>query len=316
MDATLMQQIDGAENLPTIPAAALEVLRMCRSDDASVREIASVISCDPAMSSRILKLANSSFFGTPIEAATVSQALVRMGLRSARIMALSFSVAKQNQSHDASAFDHGAFWRSSLITAVMAKTIDDWTHRGHVSEAFTAGLFQDIGILTLNNCLGAEYQSILQEATQSGHDLQEVEQEFLGATHAEVAGYMLGTWSIPDNIVLPVEAHHRPDRLEADNPEEARLARVLQMADALMRLFCEGANEKTATRCCTLCGRYLSWTSRKIMKLIREVGPAVQEVGELLSVDIPSEVLARAAKIEPAGLLYNRCPQAPAAPAR
>ncbi|MBN2583745.1 MAG: HDOD domain-containing protein [Planctomycetes bacterium] len=306
MDAALMERINNSKSLPTIPAVALEVLRMCRSQDTNVRDIAEVISRDPAMSSRILKLSNSSFFGAPTKATTVSQALVRMGLRNARILALSFSVVNQKPAAESpSTFDHSAFWRSSLITAVVAKTIEDWTRRRSVGEAFTAGLLQDIGILTLNNVLRDEYATVRHEAQQNGRELHEVERQFLDADHAEVAGYMLGMWSIPDCIVLPVAAHHAPESLDADNPEDARMARVLQMADAFMRIFCEGVNADSAQRCCRLCAQYLSWSPQKVMKLIREVAPSVQEAAQMLSVEIPTDVLANAAKAELTGMVEN-----------
>ncbi|NLX58403.1 MAG: HDOD domain-containing protein [Phycisphaerae bacterium] len=304
MDAVLMERINRSKSLPTIPAVALEVLRMCRSPNTNVRDIADVICRDPAMSSRILKLSNSSLFGAPTKATTVAQALVRMGLRNARILALSFSVVNLKPSGEGrSTFDLAAFWRSSLITAVVAKTIEDWTRRRAVGEAFTAGLLQDIGILTLHNVLQDEYATVRQETRQSGRELDEVERQFLDADHAEVAGYMLGMWSIPDCIVIPVSAHHRPELLEDDGSEDTRMARVLHAADAFMRIFCEGVNAPNAQRCCHLCAQYLSWSPQKVMKLIREVAPAVQEAAQMLSLEIPTDVLANAAKAELTGMV-------------
>ena len=123
MNDSLFDRLAGCGNLPTIPGVALEVLTLARSRQSSIDKISAIVARDPALSTRMLRVANSSLFGTPIKATTVKQALVRMGLRSAQSVALSFSVNTKLTKASPDGFDHLAFWRSSLVTAVAATTV-------------------------------------------------------------------------------------------------------------------------------------------------------------------------------------------------
>jgi HD-like signal output (HDOD) protein len=234
-------------------------------------------------------VANSAFFGAPTKVATVGQALVRMGLRNAQSVALGFTVVNQTEVRGAPSFDQKAFWRSSLVTAVAAKTIEERSRNQLAAEAFTAGLLQDIGILGLNNALKDEYEPVVKAWNAGAANICEMEQDLFGSDHCEIGAYLMGLWNVPETIVDPATAHHHPDRLESVNREYPRMARVLQTADAFMNLICKGGMRTHLGRCIELCKKNLSWPPNRLVPTVKEMRPNIIEIQRMLAVDVDAD---------------------------
>ena len=113
-----------ADNLPSLPAVALDVLRLSQDEDVTLDAMATCLSRDPALSAKLLKLANSSLFGFGKEVTTLQRATMMLGMKTVKLMALSFSLAGSLPRKGRSGgFDYGEYWRRSLVCAVSARSL-------------------------------------------------------------------------------------------------------------------------------------------------------------------------------------------------
>src|SRR4029078_10488211 len=136
----MLEKVRQADNLPSLPAVAMQVLKMTQADDCSVAEIARVIQQDPALTGRLLKIVNSSLFGLSRKISSLPQATVVLGLRTVKVMVLSFSLVDTMQKRRPGGFDYAGYWRRSLTTAVASRLLAERVRRPLTDEAFVCGL--------------------------------------------------------------------------------------------------------------------------------------------------------------------------------
>src|SRR5688500_1132518 len=120
MNEQLIQRIRNCPNLPSLPAIAMQVLELAQNAEADITEIARIISKDPAMSTKILRTVNSSFYGRSQHVSTISHALVILGLQSVKTLVLGFSLVTNLTKNKAKGFRHLDYWKHSIIAATAA----------------------------------------------------------------------------------------------------------------------------------------------------------------------------------------------------
>lgn len=235
----ILEKIRNAENLPSLPTVAVQVLTMTQADDLSVSEIARVIQQDPALTGRLLKIVNSSLFGMSRKISSLQQAMVVLGLRTVKVMVLSFSLVDTMRSRKGGGFDFAAYWRRSLTTAVTSRLLAEQVHKAISDEAFVSGLLCDLGILAAFQCAHELYEPVLVKYESGFEPFQTVEQSVLGVTHQELSAELLNHWSLPETLCNAVRSHHAPvgDPIPA-NAAEPMLTRVLRAAAIIADLFC------------------------------------------------------------------------------
>src|SRR5436190_4221282 len=185
MNDKLLQRIKQCPSLPSLPSIALQVLDLAQKDDVDIAEIARVISKDPALSGKILRTVNSSFYGRSQHVSTVSHALVILGLQSVKTLVLGFSLVSNLTKSKAKGFKHLVYWRHSIYSATAARTIAAKLGVVQQEEAFLAALLMDIGMLVLDQVVGEPYGDIHAGVT-SHAELAAAEKKALGMDHAEV----------------------------------------------------------------------------------------------------------------------------------
>ena len=139
MPGSIIDKVKAADNLPSLPTVAMEVLRMTQAEDVSVADIATVVQQDPALTGKILKVVNSSLFGMPREISSVQQAMMVLGLRTVKVMVLSFSLVDTMNQGGNGAFDIDAFWRRSLTCSAAARLLSKHMAPRLAEEACVAG---------------------------------------------------------------------------------------------------------------------------------------------------------------------------------
>jgi len=167
---------------------------------------------DPALSSKILKTVNSSFYGQAYSISTISHALVVLGLNSVKTLALGFSLVNNLASQGGEGFDHMAFWKRSLFTATASKALAQKAGLVQQEEAFLGGLLQDLGMLTMNQTLGNEYNILIAKTQNIHHKLMEAEITELDLDHCVVGSRLAESWSLPKLLSGAIEFHHTPDQ--------------------------------------------------------------------------------------------------------
>lgn len=202
--AGLLEQLKRAARLPSPPGAALQILRLAQQDDVSLAEVAETLSSDPALSVRILKYANSALVGVAREVTTVREAVVLLGMRSVRMMALSFSLVSTSDRRACPGFDYAAFWARSLAHAVAARQLARQRRRISPEEAFAAGLLASIGKLVFAVAMPGEYAEILRQAGGFDKDTAVLEQQRFGMNYRRAGAELLTEWGIPSRLCTAV----------------------------------------------------------------------------------------------------------------
>src|SRR5688572_2880283 len=196
MNQQLIDRIQQCPNLPSLPTIAMQVLELAKKSDVDIAEIARLICKDPALSSKILRTVNSSFYGRSQHVSTISHALVILGLQSVKTLVLGFSLVSNLSDTKSKGFKHIAYWRRSIFAATAARTIAAKIGVVQQEEAFLTALLMDIGMLVLDLVVGEPYGEI--HGKIAGHEeLAAAERQELGMSHADVAGVLAAQWKLP-----------------------------------------------------------------------------------------------------------------------
>lgn len=215
-------------DLPTIPVILGEIMALTASDRSSAGDLVRILNRDQSLTTRILRVANSAFYGLRDKTATLDRALVILGFDMVRNLAACASlIALTPGRRPNHPFDLDTFWRHTAAVGVLAERLARETHAGQPGEAFTAGLIHDIGKLVLLVHFPDEFGRVLERAEAEGLTVREVELRELGLGHDFVAGLLLRRWCIPDALVEAVGAHHDPVALSPGGP----LAALIHLAN-------------------------------------------------------------------------------------
>ena len=204
-------------SLPTLPTVVSKMIELVDNPKTSANSLARLIATDQALTARILKLANSAYYGFPREISTVNMAIVVLGFNTVKEMGLSLSVfeAFKDSGHD-KRFDSTQFWRHSIGCGAAARLIARRTNYQFIGEAFVAGLLHDIGKAILNQYMHAEFMNILHAVSEDGASLDDAENAAVGATHAQIGGWLAEKWNLPKIIVDCISHHHAPWKAAID----------------------------------------------------------------------------------------------------
>ncbi len=230
-----LKQLSTHGHLPTLPHILLKLIDACNQDSQDLNSIAEIVSTDPALSAKILKLVNSAYFGLFRKVEAVSEAVVLVGTSGIKNMAICACVVNafpKVQGHGI--FSLKQFWWHSLRCAFLAKHIASEWDVGYPDEAFLAGLLHDIGKVVLwTNCRKA--YAVLLEQSAGRRDLILVGEAQLGATHAEVGAWLLDHWQLEPSIVDCLRYHHEPSN---------RITQALTLVQAIhvANLLCQATD--------------------------------------------------------------------------
>lgn len=197
--------------LPSPKGVALAIMELCRREDATTEAIARVVQTDPALTSRLLRLANSAIAGGGRPVVSIAEAVLRLGLKSVRQVAMGFSLVDQYQSGPCQAFDYNRFWSHSLLMAVAMQALGELARAGQPDELFACGLMARIGCLALATVHPVEYGDLLERHV--GDDrMATLERESLQADHNDFTAAILCDVGLPKALVEPIYHHEAPER--------------------------------------------------------------------------------------------------------
>ena len=218
--------------LPTLPAVITQLIGLIDNPKTSARNVAQLISTDQALTARILKLANSAFYGFPREIATVDLAVVVLGFETVKNLGLSVSVLERFAGGGTnSEFDRQKFWEHSIGVGVAAKLLATKLRYRVPGEAFAAGILHDIGKLILSQYFQPEFSEILEVMERDNLYIGHAEERVLGVTHTEVGSWLAERWNLPKQLEEAIAFHHAPGRM-GRGPE---LPSLIHLADFLCR---------------------------------------------------------------------------------
>ncbi len=221
------------DELPTLPAVVPRILSLMEDPGADARKITEAISNDPAMTSKILKVANSAYYGFPQKITSLERAVALLGFNMVKSLALSVGVIRSLPSPALSGlFDIGNLWMHSLAVATAMRALaEDLGKDNDIESLFIVGLLHDLGKVLLAEFFPEEFARAL-EGSDSDTPLDQSERNVIGMDHGQVGGMLLSRWKFPQPIVTAVSTHHVPGNQCTEWVEERA---ILLMADSLAR---------------------------------------------------------------------------------
>ncbi|MFH1216943.1 MAG: HDOD domain-containing protein [Pseudomonadota bacterium] len=200
--------IQNIDKLIPRPDIALDVLQMAHDEQGNIQEMAKKIEIDPSLTANMLRLANSAYFGHMREITSVKDIIIRLGLETVKIIAITgASVGLMKSPQQAYNLETGSLWQHSHATAVLSTVIAKYAEIEDSSSIYTASLLHDVGKAILNRPL----QIAISNNKNMGkkfRTLIELEMYLLGTDHAKVGMALLQKWGLPEEIYLPVGFHH------------------------------------------------------------------------------------------------------------
>jgi putative nucleotidyltransferase with HDIG domain len=194
----------------------LEMLSELRRRDASVERVADLIARDVSMTAKVLQLVNSSFFGLAVHVHDVHHAAALLGLNALKPLVLSAGVFRQLEERRVPAALAEQVLEHSVAVGGLARRLAqlEGLHRDEADNALLAGILHDIGKLVLADHFGATYALVCLAAEKAHLPLLAAELDQFAASHADVGGYLLGLWGLPQDLIEAVALHHDPSAHE------------------------------------------------------------------------------------------------------
>ncbi|MDP8225906.1 MAG: HDOD domain-containing protein [Candidatus Lernaella stagnicola] len=206
----LLKRLDDVSELPTIPTTVTKVLQVTADEDAGLADLSKVIHADPSLAAKLLRVANSAFYRRAREIDSIDRAIAMIGFDEVRSLAVSVGAFESVMRPTAGdLFDRAAFWEHSFAVAVAARELAAGTGLGD-GDAFAAGLLHDIGKVLLDRFFPEDFERIMRLGREKGGSFFAIERQLEQSTHADMGGYLLERWELPDELVAGVGGHHVP----------------------------------------------------------------------------------------------------------
>jgi HD-like signal output (HDOD) protein len=224
-------------HIATLPEVTLKIVELVEDPSSTAQDLHNVIANDPALSSRILKVVNSSFYGLPGQIGSINRAIVMLGLNAVKNIAIAASLAKLFRGGDLShGFSARAVWEHAVASGAVTKMIADAAKVGFSDEAFLAGLMHNIGLMVEMQYDRNKLIEVVQTLGVSGdgvpiNDMRDVEAQLLGADHQDFGRGLCEKWKFPSNFALVTGFHHNPMNAPAD---ARRLPAMVYVSDRLV----------------------------------------------------------------------------------
>lgn len=294
---TLAQLLNHSRQLYSLPGVVLEVLELTNAPQLDTNRLKECIERDPALTTKVLRVVNSSLFGLSRRVSNLSQALAVLGTKPLKMLVLGFGLPEPLFAGVAREV-LAQYWKHTLTRAVAARELSErvWNLPG--DELFVIGLLKDLGRLVLIQGLGQPYIDVMRKADWPRREIRALERRLIGFDHVQLTAGLLEQWGLPESLVAAVQWPDACDEIELLSGDVRPQAEIIYLAENLAELL---ADERTdaleavlqATR------RGCRFTEKQVGAITASLEETVTQLAAVLSVDLPqglaySEVLAQA----------------------
>ena len=294
---TLDRLIARAGRLYSLPAVAMKVLELTNNPKVDTRALKECIENDPALTSKILGVVNSSLFGLSREVSDLNQALAMLGSKPLKLLVLGFSLPAGLFSGVGEEI-LGRYWRHTLTKAVAGREISQTLWNSPGDDAFIAGLLQDLGMLLLIQELEQPYVKFLDKAHASAKDLAELEIESMGFDHTQLSARLLAQWGLPESLVEAVVCNASRPQSDGPGSSPRDLHQILHLAELLARLLAD-QRSGVLSELLEAGRRYRDLSEAQLESLVDNLEEKIEQLADVLSLQLPQgldyrDVLAEA----------------------
>ncbi len=270
--------------LPSLPAVAVRVLELTAQDDVDLDELANVIQADQALTARIIRTMNSSYYGLPKRCSSIRQAVGLLGLNAVKALVLGFSLVQSITGHEEYdiGFDYLQYWRRAVYSAAAARLIARQSSVAEPDEAFLAALMQDIGMIAIYRATTDRYLQVIDMSHGDHHRLVDLEHRTFEVTHPQVGAQIMESWRFPKQVIEAIRCHHC---VESCPEPSLDFCRVVVLAGDVAEAVSSQEDREPMLRCLHRCESWFEMTADQSRILLGEAVSAADELGRHLQLD-------------------------------
>ncbi len=287
MNLTITQWIERGKDLPVLSGSIANILSLTDGGDSNVSQIADVIKRDISLSAAILRITNSAAFGLLRKVTTIDQAVMLLGFKSLRNIALGvgvFNLFPPNEKDFLS-----KVWQRSLVTGLAARDLCVLIRDKRKEDAFTIGLLHDIGLVAFYGYDKNKASDLLKRIEEEGRGKLLDEKNFLGLDHIEVGRLLAEKWKLPEDIIhVLVQHHEEPAESISDKNKNGKLPQIIYLASLAGDIFYLGKKTESIKKFTEGCERLLGISPDNADHLLQNIYPQLMEVAAYFDIAVGS----------------------------
>jgi diguanylate cyclase (GGDEF)-like protein len=271
-------------NFPSPPGVATHIIELAQDPDIEMGKVAKALSMDSALSTKILRIANSPLYAQRRKSENLRQALVVLGLNATLTLALSFSLVKSLRGGKSNGLNYDLYWRRALLAATAARALGDAMHQSLAEEIFLAGLLQDVGMLALDKAVPDLYSQ--GEPMQRNHSaLAEHEKKSLQVDHAFVGGWLMEGWHLPERLHRAIRQSHHLDLSFSADPGQV-FDRCVALSGPVADLFLLEPDQRPFAETALCAERSLGLDKMAFGQVLGTIGAMIPETEAIFEADL------------------------------
>ncbi len=230
-----LDQVNSLTRIPSLPLIASELMQVTSDDNLSVNQILPVIEKDPPLAMKVLRIANSAYYGLHRKVESLRHALVIIGMQELSDLSLGFSVIKTlSDAEDNFGLEWDNLWEHSAAVGHIGQMLQENLGIQTNSSPYALGLLHDVGKIILHRLEPVKYIEVVQYALANGISTHEAENHVLGIDHMTVGAWVADKWQLPVSIHDAIKYHHEPNHIQ--DPENRISTALVQLANIVANL--------------------------------------------------------------------------------
>ncbi len=281
----LKHSIANCSSLPSLPAIVLQVIDASKDPDIGLAEVSEIIRTDPALSLKLLKIANSPLYSLRRTIHNLREALTLLGLNASLTIALSFTLVRSLKDGQEKSEDHKNYWRRSLLSATIARHMGFKLGLSNLEDLFLTGLLQDIGILALecndpNFYTSSEIDS-LDHASRVSFECEAIETD-----HAQIGAWLLQTWHLPEKLYMAVSKSHMNCNDESLPSETTQFQQCINLSGSIADIWL--SDDQTESLKCNLndIKETLNINDEEFSEFLKDINNMIPDISNLFDITI------------------------------
>jgi diguanylate cyclase (GGDEF)-like protein len=287
MTPELDAQLRSLVNFPSPPGVASAIISLAQDPNIEMGKVAKTIGMDPALATKVLRIANSPLYAQRRRSENLRQALIVLGLNATLTLALSFSLVKSLRGGKPNGVNHPLYWRRALLGGSAARALGEATGQTLLEELFLAGLLQDIGMLALDKAVPDLYRDT-GEQQKDHREIAAHERRRIGVDHADVGAWLMKQWNLPDHLSGSISHSHRLDNRRAIDPNDV-FNRCVGLSGLIVDIFVMPADQKPFQETAQQVERVFGLDKVEFGQVIQRVSSVVQETEAIYETDLHTD---------------------------
>lgn len=282
-----LERILISDKLPTLPAVAVQLLELMKNPDSSIKEYVQVIRQDPAISAKILKSTNSSYFGFTSRISSIEQAVSLLGTTMVTSLSLSLYLADNSMNEGEIAEHFQENWRQSVIQAVASEYIGQELFPSDKSKLFLAGLLSDLGRLMMLKTIPEEYLAVVNKAYEDELELHLVESDYLKLNHIEAGVSLMMEWGLAEELVLGVQHSHHGVTILENIPDSdiKHFPQVTAFATRFNEYLCGPAKGPALQQLREISEKFFGWSEEEMVNHLTTIHEQIEAAADIFKID-------------------------------